>query len=399
MKKRYLVTGIAVICSFMLTLTVYNKNSVVVANKETLKQDIIEEKNKEVEKENTKIKEEEIVTQGYGNLESILQAEADSNEFQGVALVAEGDNILFAKSYGYADRDDKRKNDLSTRFAIASNTKQFTSAAIMQLVDANKINIDETIDRYFPKYKYANKITIRDLIQMRSGIPDYLNEVEAFFIDEESTKIIKEYESTNYQDKYVEDVRWSSDLILKNLYQTELYFEPGEMYDYCNTNYYLLGLIIEQVSGLSYEDYLEENIFKACEMTTTSLRMKDYDAKGHGSDVSGEIAANPDFTYAAGAIYSNIYDVFKWNRMLHKGQVISEESYNEMITPVDGYGYGLFIEDNIIRHSGVIDGFNSNTQYDRETDYTIIVLQNADAEVVNIDSKYYIDIISEYVRS
>lgn len=393
MRKKYLIAIIIFICSFMIIITVVNKNSVDKTNNEAFKVNIIEENNLKNE-----TNEEEIVTEGYGNLEKLLESEAESNKFQGVALVAEGDNILFAKGYGYADRDDKRENNTETRFAIASNTKQFTAAAIMKLVDENKISLNETIDKYFPKYKYGNKITIKDLIQMRSGIPDYLNDVDSFFIDEESRGIIKEYETGNYYDKYVEDNRWSSEKILKNLYLTELYFEPNEMYDYCNTNYYLLGLIIEQVSGLSYEDYLKKYIFEPYKMTSTNLKMEKLDAKGHGSDVSGEIVASPNFTYAAGAIHSNVFDLFTWMRMLHTGQVISEKSYNEMITPVDTYGYGLIIEDNVIKHGGVIDGFKSYTQYDVENDITIIVLQNADSEVVNLDAKYYSDIIREYIR-
>lgn len=393
MRKKYLIAIIIFICSFMIIITVVNKNSVDKTNNEAFKVNIIEENNLKNE-----TNEEEIVTEGYGNLEKLLESEAESNKFQGVALVAEGDNILFAKGYGYADRDDKRENNTETRFAIASNTKQFTAAAIMKLVDENKISLNETIDKYFPKYKYGNKITIKDLIQMRSGIPDYLNDVDSFFIDEESRGIIKEYETGNYYDKYVEDNRWSSEKILKNLYLTELYFEPNEMYDYCNTNYYLLGLIIEQVSGLSYEDYLKKYIFEPYKMTSTNLKMEKLDAKGHGSDVSGEIVASPNFTYAAGAIHSNVFDLFTWMRILHTGQVVSEKSYNEMITPVDTYGYGLIIEDNVIKHGGVIDGFKSYTQYDVENDITIIVLQNADSEVVNLDAKYYSDIIREYIR-
>lgn len=80
------------------------------------------------------------------------------------------DEIKFAKAYGYADYDENRENKLTTRFAIASNTKQFTAAAIMQLVEEKKINLDDTIDKYFPKYQYANKITVKQLLQMRSGI-------------------------------------------------------------------------------------------------------------------------------------------------------------------------------------------------------------------------------------
>ena len=85
--------------------------------------------------------------------------------------------------------------------------------------------------------------------------------------------------------------------------------------------------------------------------------------------------------------------MFRWNRMLHKGDIVSLESYNEMITPVDGYGYGLFINEGIIRHSGVIDGFNSNTEYDSYNDITIIVMENSDATTELLDAKYDTSII------
>ena len=394
MKKRYLLLGIALTCSCMLILFSFRKKYLDNTKNITVNKEINE---KEQTKENVEENVQNIVEPGYENLEKFLDEEAANNRFQGVALVAEGDNIKFAKAYGYADADDKRENKLTTRFSIASNTKQFTAAAVMQLVEQNKINLDDTIDKYFPEYKYGNKITVKNLLQMRSGIPDYLNEIDVFMKDEETLKILKDYENSSYFDKYVEDKRWSKDLILKDLYLTELYFEPGEAYDYSNTNYYLLGLIIEETSGLSYEDYINEYIFKPAKMTTSSMEMEDLDAKGHGSDVSGEIAANPKFTYAAGAIHANVFDMFSWSRILHKGNIVSEKSYKEMTTPAECYGYGLFINDNIIRHSGCIDGFTSNTEYNVSNDTTIIVLENDDKKTGKLDAEYHTSLIKEYI--
>lgn len=388
MKKRYLLLGVLLIYGCTLILNKDNEKPVDIINDVSVNKEI-----KEKEEYNEKV--EEIVEVGYENLEKFLEDEAANKSFQGVVLVAEGDKIVFSKSYGYAE--ENRENKLTTRFAIASNTKQFTATAIMQLVEQNKISVDETIDKYFPNYKYGSKITIKNLLQMRSGIPDYLNELDLFMKDEDTKKMLKEYENSSYYDKYVEDKRWSSEIILKNLYLTELEFEPNEYYDYSNTNYYLLGLIIEKVSGLSFEDYLEKHIFKPCEMTTSNMRAEKLDAKGHGSKESGEIVANSKFTYSAGAIYSNILDMFNWNRMLHKGNILSNKSYNEMITPVDDYGYGLFIKDNIIRHSGLIDGFTSNMEYDIKKDRTIIVLENANSETEHLDAQYHTDLIREYV--
>ena len=333
---------------------------------------------------------EKIVDPAYEEVERYLDEESAYKGFQGVALVAQGNEIKFAKAYGNADYDDNIVNKVNTRFAIASNTKQFTAVAIMQLMEDGKINLDDTIDKYFPKFKYANQITVRELLQMRSGLVDYLNAVELYFKDEESLKILNDYREKAYFDEYVSDSRWTADIILNNLYLSELQFEPGQAYDYCNTNYYLLGLIIEQASGVSYEDYIKENIFKPCGMKISSMSAEDTDAKGHGSVESGEIVVNPKFTFAAGNIYTNVYDLLRWERMFHTGKLLSQESYNEMITPSEdsGYGFGLIISDGIIRHSGVIDGFNSYTEYDSAKDITIIILENYDPSTSILEAKY-----------
>ena len=333
---------------------------------------------------------EKIVDPAYEEVERYLDEESAYKGFQGVALVAQGNEIKFAKAYGNTDYDDNIVNKVNTRFAIASNTKQFTAVAIMQLMEDGKINLDDTIDKYFPKFKYANQITVRELLQMRSGLVDYLNAAELYFKDEESLKILNDYREKAYFDEYVSDSRWTADIILNNLYLSELQFEPGQAYDYCNTNYYLLGLIIEQASGVSYEDYIKENIFKPCGMKISSMSAEDTDAKGHGSVESGEIVVNPKFTFAAGNIYTNVYDLLRWERMLHTGKLLSQESYNEMITPSEdsGYGFGLIISDGIIRHSGVIDGFNSYTEYDSAKDITIIILENYDPSTSILEAKY-----------
>lgn len=391
----------------MINLTGCSRDIVKAASGANVQERIVEAENvnkgKKSDGENDRISQEEradiiseddtlekIVDPAYEEVERYLDEESAYKGFQGVALVAQGNEIKFAKAYGNADYDDNIVNKVNTRFAIASNTKQFTAVAIMQLMEDGKINLDDTIDKYFPKFKYANQITVRELLQMRSGLVDYLNAVELYFKDEESLKILNDYREKAYFDEYVSDSRWTADIILNNLYLSELQFEPGQAYDYCNTNYYLLGLIIEQASGVSYEDYIKENIFKPCGMKISSMSAEDTDAKGHGSVESGEIVVNPKFTFAAGNIYTNVYDLLRWERMLHTGKLLSQESYNEMITPSEdsGYGFGLIISDGIIRHSGVIDGFNSYTEYDPAKDITIIILENYDPSTAVLKAKY-----------
>lgn len=404
-KHRLLVILLTLGC--MINLTGCSRDIVKAASGANVQERAVEAENvnkgKKSDGENDRISQEEladiiseddtlekIVDPAYEEVERYLDEESAYKGFQGVALVAQGNEIKFAKAYGNADYDDNIVNKVNTRFAIASNTKQFTAVAIMQLMEDGKINLDDTIDKYFPKFKYANQITVRELLQMRSGLVDYLNAAELYFKDEESLKILNDYREKAYFDEYVSDSRWTADIILNNLYLSELQFEPGQAYDYCNTNYYLLGLIIEQASGVSYEDYIKENIFKPCGMKISSMSAEDTDAKGHGSVESGEIVVNPKFTFAAGNIYTNVYDLLRWERMLHTGKLLSQESYNEMITPSEdsGYGFGLIISDGIIRHSGVIDGFNSYTEYDSAKDITIIILENYDPSTSILEAKY-----------
>lgn len=410
MKKKYVVLIIALVisCSMLVgKLGNMNKKDKNESNIGVLFEEDKSNDNQNEDKEIVKNEDENeyeneqqdiqtIVEPGYEAVENFLDCESANGAFQGVALVAQGDEIKFAKAYGNAS--EGKPNTLNTRFAAASITKQFTAAAIMQLVDEGKVNIDDTIDKYFPEYIYGNIITVRNLLQMRSGIPDYLNDPYSFMNDAEAISILKDYEGNVYPDKYVEDKRWSHSVLLNSMYKTGLLFDPNVMYDYCNTNYYLLGLIVENVTGKPYEEYVQENLFAPSNMTTASMNCKKGDAEGHGSSESGVIKANSDFTYAAGNIYTNVFDLFRWSRALHTGKIVSSESYAQMTTPIDGYGFGLFVtDDGVIRHSGVIDGFNSNIEYHPYSDVTIIVMENKDAVAQLLDAKYDTSVIAGLV--
>ena len=252
--KKYRLLAVLLILGCMINVTGCNKNTVRVASSTNIQKKAVEAKELNESKNNNdeydiSVQEEitdiiseddtleKIVAPGYEEVEKYLDEESAYKSFQGVALVAQGNEIKFAKAYGNADYDDNIVNKLTTRFAIASNTKQITAVAIMQLVEDGKVNLDDTIDKYFPNFKYANQITVRELLQMRSGLVDYLNAPELYFKDEESLKILNDYREKPYFDEYVSDSRWTADIILNNLYLNELQFEPGQAYDYCNTNY------------------------------------------------------------------------------------------------------------------------------------------------------------------
>ena len=177
--KKHRLLAVLLILGCMINVTGCNKNTVRVASSTNIQKKAVEAKELNESKNNNdeydiSVQEEitdiiseddtleKIVAPGYEEVEKYLDEESAYKSFQGVALVAQGNEIKFAKAYGNADYDDNIANKLTTRFAIASNTKQITAVAIMQLVEDGKVNLDDTIDKYFPNFKYANQITVRE---------------------------------------------------------------------------------------------------------------------------------------------------------------------------------------------------------------------------------------------
>ncbi|MEM7374036.1 MAG: serine hydrolase domain-containing protein [Bacteroidota bacterium] len=307
----------------------------------------------------------------------IVATQIESGQVAGLSVgIAKGENVLFQKGYGYADLEFKIPTPSDARYEIGSVTKQFTAAAILQLVEQGKLVLTEDIRSFFPDFDYrGHTITVGQLLDHTSGIISY-TEMDVF------GAIAKE------------DL--PRDTLVNLVSQAGFDFKPGEAMIYNNSAYFMLGLIIEQVSEMSYEAYVEKHLFEPAGMNDSyycsESAVVHHRAHGYQPNREGSLdrAAylNHLWPYAAGSLCSTIKDLIAWNQALHKDRIIlGEHAYQQMITPAslnDGtplrYAKGIISSTiggkPVIQHGGGIFGFVSDLRYFPEEDLSIVVLIN-----------------------
>jgi CubicO group peptidase (beta-lactamase class C family) len=293
-------------------------------------------------------------------------------KFNGSVLVAEKDKILLQKSYGYKNFTTKALNDSNTIFQICSVTKQFTATVILKLQEEGKLSVKDKLDKYFPEFKYADKITLENLLTHTSGIYNYTSD-----IDESDSAI-----ACNPVNKQ---------LVLDIMFKHALDFKPGSKFSYDNSGYYLLGLIIEKTTGKSYEQNIRDIIFTPLQMTHSFFDFKNSKntniATGYQKITdTNQIEASAwrwdsTVTYAAGGIFSTTGDMYKWAKAIANKEILSADSWKAALTPhLEHYGYGWFIDSlygkESIAHGGGLPGFKSYLCYYPNEDATIILLNN-----------------------
>jgi CubicO group peptidase (beta-lactamase class C family) len=300
---------------------------------------------------------------------ALVEAYLHSDLFSGSVLVAHHHQVLFRRSFGLADRAWEIPNTPETRFRIGSVTKQFTAAAILQLIERGKLKLEDSIaDHYLDAPATWRPITIRHLLVHTSGIPSYT--ALADFAGSLS-KLCRTPEE-----------------IIALTRDAPLDFEPGTQFAYNNSGYVLLGYVIEKVTGQSYARYLEDSIFNPLGLTDTG-----YDdgasilprrAAGYRYlDAQWKNAASIDMSlpYAAGALYSTIDDLLRWEGALSGGQVIGAALLQAMFADHGhAYGYGFVIRKQFDRplqtHNGGINGFRATLDHYPEDELTVIALSN-----------------------
>jgi CubicO group peptidase (beta-lactamase class C family) len=302
-------------------------------------------------------------------MDQAVQFFVNDNKFMGSALVARGDQVIFSKGYGSANLEWDIPNTPTTKFRLGSVTKQFTAAAILLLVEKGKLDIQNPVKMYLPDSPAAwDKITIFHLLTHTAGIPNYT-----------------EFPEYNKRMPFA-----STPEELVALFRNKpLLFAPGEKMQYSNSNYILLGCLIEKVSGETYQNFMQKNIFDR-------LGMKDsgYDsnsaiiprrAAGYSRNADGPI--NADFQhmsipFAAGALYSTVEDLWRWEQGLFGGKLLSAGSLTKMTTPfLNEYALGVGVKTvdghKQIIHGGGISGFNAFLSYFPDNKLTVAVLGNS----------------------
>ena len=245
-------------------------------------------------------------------VDPIVANEMKAQALVGMAVaIAKNGSILYSQGYGYGDLGTCQAIQPASEFQIGSVTKQFTAAAILQLQNAGRLNIDDAVAAYLPSYGFDSRITLRMLLNQTSGLADYLS-----------------FPAAN---------SWAAGVaeqtVLTQIVQAPLVFTPGSLYSYSNSNYFILGSIIENVTGLTYRNYLAASIFTPVGLSQTSyLQPPDSASPYKAGPVPGFIP-DPSLFFSAGALWSNVQDLATWDEALLNGRVIPSSLFMVMVTP------------------------------------------------------------------
>lgn len=307
--------------------------------------------------------------------DQLLSEQFKQDETGCAALVAQKGQVIYKKAFGMADLELNVPMQVDMVFRIGSITKQFTAVAILQLMEQGKLSLQDEITKFIPDYPTQGKtITIEHLLTHTSGIKSYTG-MEKF--GEIMRKDMKPEE-------------------LIALFKDEpMDFDPGTQYRYNNSAYFLLGYIIEKITGKTYPQYLEENFFKPLSMTNSyygdDRKIIKNRAAGYQPSPDGVVNADPlsmTLPYAAGSIQSTVEDLFKWHQALHAYRLIKKENLEKAFTAYklkDGkgveYGYGWALskvqDSPSIEHGGGINGFLTNAIYLPKEEVFVAVFSNS----------------------
>lgn len=271
----------------------------------------------------------------------------------GAVLVAQAGQVIFRKAYGIADLRQQVSLQPTMSFRIGSLTKQFTAAAVMLLAERGRLTVNDDIRSFFPELKLEQTVSVRHLLTHTSGIPNYT-----------------EFSMANFEELPRD--------LLQFVQKHALEFSPGQQFRYSNTNYFLLGLIIERSSGQRYGDFLAEQVFAPLGMTQTGVSSSDAElrpVKGHRKDIGKPFVTarppNSQLAFSAGGLVSSVDDLMRWESAIAAGKLLHSQTWKEIFSPLKllngdatRYGYGWAIasvtsEHVAYLHGGRIDGFSS----------------------------------------
>jgi CubicO group peptidase (beta-lactamase class C family) len=326
-----------------------------------------------------------LLIDGYGQtwqrnneaqIDSLVNARLTTVAPGGVVLVANGSRKLYLKAFGTTNLKTKTPMQTDMVFRIGSMTKQFTAIAILQLVEQGKINLTDSIQAYvkdFPQKAYP--VTIENLISQTSGIIDF-----QAIQHPNANKVHENYTPLQAIDYFKDE---------------PLLFKPGSKFEYSNSNFELLGYIIEKVTGQPYGDYMEQHILKQADLLHTYYIRADkqiptmasgYSRFDHKHWENAELQ-NPTILYATGGLAANADDILQWHIALNEGKLISKKMLAKAYAPYtlndstkSEYGYGWFARDidgvMSIEHSGSTDGYQTDEIYLPQQDLLIVALFN-----------------------
>ena len=333
-------------------------------------------------------------------MENLARALDEKDCYNGAWLYAENGEIVSKGALGFRDPENTLPITEDTIFQLASVSKQFTATAVMLVMRQGLLSLEDPITKYFPELTAYEGVTIRQLLTHTSGIPDYFVDADWFIRIWEEEKRIP-----------------GNDEILRFLCETKAkpYFAPGEGLEYSNTGFNLLALLVERLSGVPYEDFLQKNIFEPAGMTSTRCchirrdgipfanfaRATVFEDGKWVADVdsaeNGDVAAF-DGLNGDDYVFTNIFDMLRWDRALREGKVLTKEEQQLMYTPAKlnngedavfdeddglGYGFGWGVGHDeklglVVSHSGGMPGVATWFERFLDADRVLVILSNRD---------------------
>lgn len=307
-------------------------------------------------------------------IEQVIQQKL-AQGFNGNVLVAQKGVIVYQNAFGFAN--DSVKNNLQSKFQLASLSKTFTAVAVMKLAEQGKLGLDYTVKDYYPSFPYDG-ITIRSLLCHRSGLPFYQ------YTFDKTVRETKVYPTNQQIMEWFATVQPTP----------KMFNQPDHYFGYNNTNFAILAALVEKVTGKDFDTYMRENIFRPIGMNDSFIVTTKNDSininrtvgyqfgrklpKDYYDDISGDKG-----------VYSTLHDLLKWYEALKTNAIISKESFREMIMPRSfefpglrnyGYGFRLWVnakqQTDYVYHTGWWKGYNTIMFFDPREDFVIILLSN-----------------------
>ncbi|MEH0158739.1 serine hydrolase domain-containing protein [Limibacter armeniacum] len=306
-------------------------------------------------------------------IDQYISSYTQTNDFSGNVLIVQKDSVVFAKSYGDANVAFQVQNQEMTRFKIGSISKQFTAAAIMKLEEAGKLQITDTLSKYFPQYPNAKQVTIHQLLTHTSGVVDIF--------------ALPDFSQLSCSNTSLSEL---AGLLLSHQ------LESTNQYQYSNGGYAVLAQLIEQVSGKDYGDYLKATIFDTLEMNATGHDQQGvivenlavgYNPKGYdGLELAKQV--DSELMKGSGSLYSTTQDLLKWINALQKGTFFSQAQTDTFFKDDgNGYGYGISVYKSFGRdvfgHDGRINGYIADYLHYKDDDISVIILGNIQTGVAD----------------
>ncbi len=329
-------------------------------------------------------------------IDSMMSFAAGKGLFNGVLFVAEKGKMVYRKSFGYANYDTKEPITEHTLFNLCSVSKQFTAMGILILMERGKLGLDDSLRQYFPELPYSG-VTLRHILHHTSGLPDYM--MPAMLHWDEGNQ------ASNPEA-----------IALLATYRPPVLFQPGDRFQYCNTGYILLATVIEQVSGMSYADFLQQNMFDPLGMVQSKVYRTVFDeskqrgiAYGYILDMQqGKMVLPENYpryhkqvntitgTFGDGGVFSCSSDMWKWENALKTEQLVKKSTMEAAFTSgllndgqAAGYGFGWFVSRDAagrkqVAHTGGWPGHRNAFIRYPDQDISILVLRNNEIEFMGI---------------